>query len=105
MKLLERAGIIKTIGDSCKCSSSVITYSYKLPLEIDISLVDFLSDFGASSTSIKKQALLKIENKDFSITGVRRLKQIKLVIKNNNSNHLVIKFEESLLKWLEKRNG
>ena len=105
MKNLEKFGVSRTIGNSCKCSNSTITYNYKLPCEIDTNLEENLLEFfGRSSTSIKKQALLKIETRNFSITGVRRLKQIKLIIKNNDSNHLVEKFEQAVLNWLEKRN-
>lgn len=102
---LTKLGVSCIIGSGCKCSSSKLTYIYNLPLGLDINIIEHLALFGQSSTSFEKQAILKIENTDFSIIGVRRLKQIRFVLKNTNVSHLIEQFETALLQWLEKRNG
>lgn len=102
---LQKMGVNKVIGGGCNCSSSHSAYTYILPFGLDSGIIEPMSQFGNSSTSFEKQALLKIENQDFSIVGVRRLKQIKIIIKNPNVSHLIDKFEEAIVQWLEKRSG
>lgn len=101
--LLKQLGVSRISGEGCRCSSFNMTYTYNLPIGIDSNIPKYLLVFGESSTSLDRQAILKIENQDFSITGVKRLKQIKLIIKNINISHLVEQFEDALAKWLEKR--
>ncbi|MFA5048435.1 MAG: hypothetical protein WC516_05440 [Patescibacteria group bacterium] len=101
---LSKLGVNRIVGNGCKCSSLQLTYSYSLPYGLDIGIVEYLAHFGKSSTSFEKQAILKIETQDFSITGIRRLKQIKFVLKNGNVSHLIDQFENSIVQWLEKRN-
>lgn len=101
---LTKLGVTRVIGNGCKCSSSKLTYSYNLPIGLDIEIVECLAQFWQSSTSFEKQAILKIETQDFSIIGIRRMKQIKFVLKNTNVSHLIDQFENAIAQWLEKRN-
>lgn len=102
---LTKLGVTRVVGSGCKCSgSSKLAYSYSLPTGLDIGIIEHLAQFGQSSTSFEKQAILKIETQDFSITGVRRMKQIKFVLKNTNVSHLIDQFENAIAQWLEKRN-
>jgi hypothetical protein len=44
--------------------------------QLDENIIQFLSNFGKSAVDFNKAALLKIENQDFSIVGIKRLKEV-----------------------------
>jgi len=103
MSKLQKLGVSYVVGNACKCSTSQMAYTYKLPYVLDLKIEKPFSSFGKSSTSLQKQSIMKIENENFSITGIKGLKSIKLIIKNPEFNYLVEEFENALIMWLETR--
>ena len=99
---LTKLGVTRVISDSCNCNSPFKVYTYTLPRGVDVGIVDCIKPIGTSSTSFERQAILKIENKDFSITAIKRLKQIKLLIKNSANVSVIEQLEDVLVQWLEK---
>jgi hypothetical protein len=97
---LEALGISISIGKGCSCSSGLIAYSYTLPIKIDVDLEKFM---GKSSTSIEKQGLFKIENEEYSILAVNKLKLIKLSFKKNTNLAFINTFEENLYCYVQNK--
>lgn len=102
---LQKVGILRVVGEGCNCSSRQQSYSYTLPSIIDDDITKYLEVFGKPSLSLSKNAILKIENQDFSITGIKNFKQIKLILKNSGIEILVNNFENALISWAESRKN
>ena len=87
------------------CGGSRSTTAYSLPMKLDIDILPFLEEFGTSKPSFEKTGLLKIENKNFAITGVRKISQIRFVIKNKEYVEIIEKFEERLSQYIDWFNN
>lgn len=99
-KDLQALGVNYTTGNDCKCGNK-ISYTYNLPQSVDLKILKYLEVLGSSSTSLQKQAILKIDNDKITITAIKRFKNIKLVIKNIEYNYIIEQFEDALLSWLK----
>jgi hypothetical protein len=65
-------------------------------------VISFLQPLGIPAVSFEQTSLLKIENNDFSITGIRRMSQIRLTIKKEEKREEIVDtFEEVLAKYIE----
>ena len=99
-KDLQALGVNYTTGNDCKCNNK-ISYTYNLPQSVDLKIIKYLEVLGNSSTSLQKQAILKIDTDEITITAIKRFKNIKLVIKKPEYNYIIDKFEEAILNWLK----
>ncbi len=97
---LSLKGVKNIIEKGCSCNNSMI-YNYSLPFFLDETISKYLEPYGKSALSFEKNAMIKIETKEYSIVAIKRLKNIKITIKNSNS--IIEEFENSLLKWIESR--
>jgi hypothetical protein len=73
-----------------------------LPIRLGTEILNFLKVLGNPALSFEKTSLLRIENTDFAITGVKRLKEIRFSIKKNEKAYMQQIFEEALIKYIEK---
>lgn len=88
---------------TCQCNN--LSYIYIIPNKIDDSIVSFFETLGSPAFDFKKTSILKIETPEFAITGIRRLKEIRLTVKKVDSD-IVNKFEAVLLDYVKfKRVG
>ena len=98
---LKKFGVIHRVVQGCKCSKSFLTYIYTIPIQLDENIVNFMSKFGNLAVDFNKTALLKIENQNLSIVGVKRLKEVKLILKNNKDIGIIDSFEKSLAEYVK----
>jgi len=73
-------------------------------MRLDVDILPFLTDFGTPSPSFTKTSLLKIYNKQLAITGVRKMSQIRYVVRDKDGETLRDKFEEKLIEYVEWYN-
>lgn len=97
---LKKNNIKRKQTNGCSCNKT--TFIYSIPLKIDEKIVDVLSCFGKPAFDFKKTAILKIENPNFAITGIKRLKEIRLTLKKEG-NAVVKKFEDVLINYLKEK--
>lgn len=100
---LSKLGVNVVISNSCSCRNKSITYTYTLPIRVDPSIEEFIKSLGESSMSFHKHSMAKINNEDFSLIAINRLKQIKLIIKNNLAAHIIEEVENLLIDYIRKR--
>jgi len=87
---------------NCKCGQKAFIYT--IPNRLDETIIQFLSSMGEPAFNFKQTSILRIENENFSITGVRRLKEIRFTIKKESKEILNI-FEDALIQYLESLRG
>ena len=97
---LKKLGVVRLNPKNCPCGHNA--YVYRLPVKLDNPIIAFLAHMGKPAFSFEKTCLLKIENKEFAITGVKRLKEIRFSLKKPNQAHLITVFETALIKYVEQ---
>jgi hypothetical protein len=101
---LKILGVNVITGSGCKCNpNSNADHNYTLPRELDGTIYTYLATFGTPTLTLERNSMLKIENADVSIMGIRRARGIKLTLKNVNKLNLVDVFEIALENWLERK--
>lgn len=104
MHKLSLANISCSIGNGCACNSSnATTYSYTVPKRIDQILANMLDIFGSSKLTLEKHSMFKIENRNYSISGINRKYNITLIIKKPEFNKIIDQFENILIEWVERK--
>jgi hypothetical protein len=71
-----------------------------IPVRLDEKIVPFLALLGKPAFDFKKTSILKIENANYAITGVRRLREIRFTLKKESRGTLDI-FEDALIQYIE----
>lgn len=99
---LSAANIKKRSVKGCGCLGAAFVYT--LPFGLGIEALQYLQGMGTPAVSFEKTSLLKIENADFSITGIKRLKDVRLTLKADQKVDLVTAFEENLIRYVESQN-
>jgi len=101
-KLLSLGVKLSNVSGGC-CNKKYTTTAYILPVKLDLSILSFFVDFGNASPSFEKTSLLKIDTPNFTITGIRMISQIRLIIKIQNGEEIIDKFEEKLIEYIESK--
>ena len=99
-KLIKEAGIVKIDPKNCACTKN--SYVYRIPNSIGVEILEFLKPLGTPAISFEKTSLLRIENGEFAITGVKRLKEIRFSLKKSEKTNLLAIFEEALINYVGK---
>lgn len=94
---LSQYKITRRQSDGCKCKES---YTYTIPIQIDIKIIQYLNKIGVPAFNFKTTNLIKIENKDLIITGIKRAREIKIMLKNKDKSLLDV-FEECLVSYIK----
>ena len=97
-KELKQNNIIRKYTKSCKCGNHSFTYT--IPVKLDERIIPLLATFGTPAFDFKKTSFLKIENPIFIITGIRRLREIRFVLKKEITSVLDT-FEDVLIKYVK----
>lgn len=100
---LSKLGVTITISQGCACRGSPTTYIYTLPIRITADIEEALKPLGNSSMSFVKHSMVKINNSNFSLIAVNRLKQIKFTIKKPIANRIKEQLEDLLIEYIKKR--
>lgn len=89
------------VGSGCSCNKKNIVYTYILPIRIDGTIVGAFKFFGKNSLPFVKTCMLKIENQDYSIVGIDKLKEVKIMFKNSkNVAQIINRFEAALAAYI-----
>ena len=97
-RLSELGVSFRKSGGCCKLPGSGI---YSLPMRLDVDIIPFLQPYGQPAVSFEQTSLLKLENSEFSLTGVRKLKQVRLTMKKKDRLDIADVFEDILIKYVE----
>lgn len=93
---------IKSASGGCACNGDRTTY--RLPVRLDIDIVPFLADFGEPAFDFDTKHFLKIENPKYSISGVKKMKDIKFILKDKKASAEQELFEVKLREYIEYKN-
>lgn len=103
---LEAENIKKRDGGGCNCISNKRkppSFIYTLPFPLDVDIVPYISNLGTPSVSFEKTSLLRIENYEVSITGVKGIREVRFTLKNRIKPENQQLFEEDLIKYVRER--
>jgi hypothetical protein len=101
-KLEELGVIVKDVKSGCKCSEG--SRIYTLPRSVNFSLGPIIEKhFGKLAVSFEKTGLLKVHRDTFIITAVRKLKQIRFMLRKNEGINFVGELEEAIVEYMENK--
>jgi len=96
---LQSVNIKKRSVNGCGCQSTAFVYT--LPVGLGIEILSYLQKLGTPAVSFEKTSLLKLENADYVITGIKRLKDVRFTLKNSEKTDFIDVFEEVLIKYIK----
>jgi hypothetical protein len=85
-----------------RCPSGCAILAYSLPVRLDESILPFIQHLGKQIVPFV--TVLKMSCPGFTVTGIKRLKEIRIALGKDISEEDIKPFEEALTKWLES-NG
>jgi len=103
MSDLLKSGITKIEKKGCSCNKTYLTLIYKIPIKLDVDIVGFLSSLGKPSVPFRKTSVLKIENGRYSISGIKRLREVKFILKKSRDDNALIEFENGLVNYVNSK--
>jgi len=87
------------------CPSGCVTFAYDLPVRLNESILPFLQPLGKLAFPFDKTSVLKLECAGFTVSGIKRLKEIRVVLQKGTVEKDILPFEEALENWLSQANG
>ena len=99
---LETVNIKKRSVKGCGCLGTAFVYT--LPFGLGSEALQYLQAMGVPAVSFEKTSLLKIETIDFSITGIKRLKDVRFTLKDAEKTELITVFEGHLIRYAKSQN-
>lgn len=87
------------------CPSGCVTFAYDLPVRLDESILSFLQPLGKLALPFDKTSVLKLECPGFTVSGIKRLKEIRVVLQKGTVEKDIQIFEEALGNWLSQAGG
>jgi len=82
------------------CPSGCVTFAYDLPMRLDEGILQFIGSLGKLAFPFDRTAVLKLECPAFTVSGIRRLREIRVVLKKGTTEKDLLVFEEALGNWL-----
>jgi len=80
-----------------------VTFAYDLPVRLDESALPFLEPLGKLTLPFGKTSILRLECAGYTVTGIRRLKEIRAILKAGTIEKDILPFEAALDSWLSKQ--
>jgi len=87
------------------CPIGCVTFAYDLPVRLDESILLFLQPLGKLALPFEKTSVLKLVCPGFTVSGIKRLKEIRVVLQNGTIEKDIQVFEEALGNWLSQAGG
>jgi len=87
------------------CINGCITFSYELPVRLDESILPFLEPLGKLELPFEKTSVLKLTCSGFTVTGIKRLKELRLILQKGMIETDLLPFETVLDAWLTQIAG
>lgn len=100
---LKQAGINKRQKRGCRCNKTYMTLVYKLPIKLDADIVPYISVLGTPAVPFNNASVLKIETKKYSISGIKRLKEVKFILKKGMDEPSLQAFEAGLIEYVNSK--
>lgn len=82
-----------------------VTFAYDLPVRLDEGALPFLEPLGKLTLPFGKTSILRLECSSYTITGIKRLKEIRVILKAGTTEKDILPFEAALENWLSKAGG
>jgi hypothetical protein len=95
---LKQNNIMRRYSQSCKCGNH--SFIYTIPVKLDERIISLLTPLGVPAFDFSKTSILKIENSTLIITGIRRLREIRFVLKKEITS-ILDAFEDALIKYVK----
>lgn len=102
-KILSDAGISRKGAGDCPCGGNILVY--RIPIRLDGKILEYLKPMGEPAFDFEKSHLLRIENPAFIISGVKRLREVRFVLKNKEITANVEYFEQLLADYVNSVKG
>jgi hypothetical protein len=87
------------------CPSGCVTFAYDLPVRLDEGILPFLEPLGRFALPFARTSVLKLECPGFTVSGIKRLREIRVVLKKGTTEQDLLAFEQALDSWLAKTGG
>lgn len=87
------------------CPTGCVTFAYDLPVRLDESILPFLEPLGRLAFPFDRTSVLKLECPGFTVSGIKRLREIRAVLQKGTVERDLLAFEEALDNWLSKVGG
>jgi hypothetical protein len=83
------------------CPSGCTTFSYDLPIRLDETILPYIEKLGKFLYPFGKTPVLKLEGSTFTLSGLRRLKFLHIVLKKGATEKDLLIVESALKSWLD----
>ena len=87
------------------CPAGCVTFAYDLPVRLDEGILPFIQPFGTLAYPFGTTSILKLDCQGFTVTGIKRLKEIRIVLRSSTTEQEILPFEEALSRWLVQVGG
>ena len=98
-KVLADFQITKRKSKGCACGKD--SYIYTLPIGLDSLILEHLVAFGMAALDFEKTRLLKMGNAHYSVTGIKKLKEIRFTAKSKKGLARLVEFEDTIMQYVE----
>jgi len=86
------------------CCNKDKTTAYFLPIRIGLDLEQYLKPIGEPRLDFKKTTILKIEDTNFLISGIKGMSQITLRFKKKDIDYYIVEqLEKHLISYIEDK--
>lgn len=103
LKALKKLKVRHKVRTGCACNKKNTVFTYILPIRLDKGIVKAMKSFGENAMPFHKTCMLKIEAPNYSIVGINKLREIKIILKNKSVTNIVTKFEIALAIYIQNR--
>ena len=83
------------------CSAGCATFAYRLPVRLDSSILPFIQPLGTLALPFDKWRVLRLECQGYTVTGIKKMKEVRAALDKDGSEEDLRPFEEALGNWIE----
>jgi hypothetical protein len=87
------------------CAAGRATFAYRLPIRLDSSILSFIQPLGALALPFDQWRVLRLECQGYTVTGIKKMKEVRAVLDKNGSEEDLRPFEEALERWIGAHHG
>jgi hypothetical protein len=83
------------------CRAGLVTFVYMLPLRLDATLLPYLQPLGELGLPFDKWRVLRLNCKGYTITGIKKMKEVRATLDEGTAEEALRPFEEALARWID----
>lgn len=83
-----------------KCCQGRVTIAYMLPIRLDSSILPHIQPLGRLALPFDQWRILRLECQGYTVTGIKKMKEVRVSLDDGTSEDDLRLFEEGLAKWI-----